>query len=131
MKQFPWEFDVLKGMSKKRRAKVENAKGRKNRDQQIKVAGRENYKKYGHPAWYSEYLRTPHWKAFKKRYRGSGRPRRCTICGEPRYELHHITYERIGDERLSDVVALCRAHHQRAHAREKKGTPLRTAHLEP
>lgn len=130
MKQFLWEFDVLKGMSKKKRAKVVNAKVRSNRASILKQSASSNYKKYGHPQWYREYLKTSHWTNFKERYKRSGRPRYCVVCGRRRYELHHTTYERVGQESLDDVVALCRAHHLRAHTRERQGTPLSEAHLE-
>jgi 5-methylcytosine-specific restriction endonuclease McrA len=31
-------------------------------------------------------------------------------------EVHHLTYERLGEERLTDLVALCRSCHEREHA---------------
>jgi hypothetical protein len=85
------------------------------------------------PFWYREYLKTPHWRAFKKRWRKwlakSGRWG-CMVCKDPRFEAHHWTYERIGHELLTDVVPLCRRHHAAAHRREKEGVPLAKAHLE-
>jgi hypothetical protein len=82
-----------------------------------------------HPGWYAEYLKTPHWKAFKQRYRQSDRLQWCVVCCDPKYELHHRSYDHIGAEQLDDVVALCRAHHARAHRNVKDGAALWNAHL--
>ena len=40
----------------------------------------------------------------------------CQVCrGINRLEVHHISYERLGAERLSDLVCLCRNCHQQIH----------------
>lgn len=41
----------------------------------------------------------------------------CQRCGSKhdfrnRLQVHHYTYERLGDERLDDLVALCKACHK-------------------
>lgn len=64
---------------------------------------------------YQRYLRSRAWRATRKRYRESGRPQVCAVCGNPRYELHHLTYARLGRERLDDLQPLCRRHHIAAH----------------
>jgi hypothetical protein len=45
--------------------------------------------------------------------------------------LHHITYARAGNgkEPDSDLVWLCRHHHEQVHEIEKAGTPLSAAHV--
>lgn len=79
---------------------------------------------------YAEYLQSEHWRAFKSLYRVSEYPQACINCGDPEYELHHKTYERLGAELFTDVVPLCRGHHKAAHKREKQGVSLLVAHLE-
>jgi 5-methylcytosine-specific restriction endonuclease McrA len=61
---------------------------------------------------YSQYLKLPWWD-FKrhqtlKRARGL-----CELCQDHEArEAHHTTYERIGEEKPDDLVALCRRCHQ-------------------
>lgn len=64
---------------------------------------------------YDEYLQSEHWKSFKKKYRSSGLPLRCKVCGLGPIQLHHVTYERLGKENVTDVRALCRFHHTEVH----------------
>ncbi len=64
---------------------------------------------------YGDYLAGPEWAEAKRRYRTSGLPQQCARCGNPRFELHHTTYARIGRERLSDLEPLCRSCHQAHH----------------
>jgi 5-methylcytosine-specific restriction endonuclease McrA len=66
-------------------------------------------------ATYTAYLQTPEW--FAKRqvvfHRANGV---CEGCRRlPAVHVHHLTYERVGDELLFDLVAVCRACHQKAH----------------
>lgn len=64
---------------------------------------------------YPEYLKTRHWNAVKERcFREHGC--RCFVCGITKgIEVHHVEYDRIGEELPEDVVPLCRAHHQLQH----------------
>lgn len=142
---FPWEYNVdhfderrkaaraVPGPHRARAlARVDELEAKAiKRKRNNRRSGKKNYLKHGRPKWYAEYLKSAHWKSFKEAYKMSGRPRQCEICGNPRYELHHRTYDRIGAEHLDDVVALCRTHHSQAHKREKNGTPLWTAHIPP
>lgn len=64
---------------------------------------------------YSEYLRSSHWEDVKRRYRASKLPKKCYICGDTKYELHHRTYKNMGSERLMDFVPLCRKCHGGIH----------------
>jgi 5-methylcytosine-specific restriction endonuclease McrA len=36
-------------------------------------------------------------------------------------EVHHRTYERVGEERPADVIALCKACHEKHHDRHDRG----------
>ena len=71
-------------------------------------------------ASYDSYLKSPHWTRVKRRYRASKRPQRC-FCGDPHYQLHHISYERISNERLTDLVALCDRCHSMLHQLVREG----------
>jgi hypothetical protein len=62
---------------------------------------------------YMDYLASPHWQSLRNDYRTYGLPM-CAVCGDRRYELHHISYANLGDEDLWDVYPLCRAHHEAA-----------------
>jgi hypothetical protein len=43
-------------------------------------------------------------------------PQGCQVCGAKQVDLHHRNYKRIGGkEHLSDLVPLCREHHEQVH----------------
>lgn len=69
---------------------------------------------------YQEYLQSDHWKKLTeetKRLAGY----RCQVCGsEGILHTHHNTYERIGDEFQSDLIALCASCHKLFHGKKKK-----------
>jgi hypothetical protein len=65
---------------------------------------------------YGEYLQTPHWKRKREdKLRAVGR--RCQVCnhGPDTLEVHHRTYERLGQELDEDLTVLCRACHGTFH----------------
>jgi hypothetical protein len=66
------------------------------------------------------YYRSSYWRQFRRDYVASSRPQKC-ICGSTDVLLHHITYERIGEERLRDVHPLCRACHSMLHVLIRRG----------
>jgi 5-methylcytosine-specific restriction endonuclease McrA len=68
---------------------------------------------------YGAYLQSSHWRKYRDRYVASGLPLCCTACGSSKYQLHHVTYDCLGDERLSDVIPLCRECHERVHEHAK------------
>lgn len=44
------------------------------------------------------------------------------MCGETeRLQLHHMTYERVGAEELSDLMWLCKTCHAMVHVLEERG----------
>jgi 5-methylcytosine-specific restriction endonuclease McrA len=67
---------------------------------------------------YQEYLRTRHWRLIKARYRKRYKYA-CVECRsrENGLQLHHLTYERIGRERDSDLIYLCHDCHVKEHKR--------------
>ena len=70
---------------------------------------------------WKHYLRSKHWRSIRARAlkRDS---RRCQTCRRTRrLEVHHLTYERLGEERLEDLVTLCQRCHSTAHQWERRG----------
>lgn len=65
--------------------------------------------------WYrDEYLKSPHWIEFAKVIRGFW-GHTCCLCYKEAYDVHHRTYERLGEELITDVVLLCRMCHEKHH----------------
>ena len=64
---------------------------------------------------YGTYLRSVHWQTMRRlahdRAQGT-----CELCGRGgQLDVHHKTYERIGEERLDDLIVLCRSCHSKFH----------------
>jgi hypothetical protein len=70
-----------------------------------------------------EYLLTSHWRACRERAieRAGGACQVCHSAEEP--NVHHRSYERLGDEAEADLIVLCRACHERFHANGKLARP--------
>lgn len=63
---------------------------------------------------YHTYLKSPEWK--EKVLKVKARDQVCQLTGATtNLEVHHITYDRLGNEDLSDLVLLCREAHQLVH----------------
>lgn len=69
---------------------------------------------------YSEYLRTIEWR--QTRFFALLRARwRCRMCNaRAPLHVHHRSYERLGCEPLSDLVAICANCHREHHDRQAK-----------
>lgn len=83
---------------------------------------------------YDDYLHSKHWYVLSKRYyaskhapRNAGGSVHCAFCECTEVELHHVTYARLGKERLADLRAVCRKHHAEIHERRQAGISLRKA----
>ena len=69
---------------------------------------------------YEAYLHSPHWMDTRRRYYESDRPQEC-ICGAAEdLQLHHLTYERVGRERLEDLLPFCKGCHRLIHILERR-----------
>lgn len=76
---------------------------------------------------YRAYISSPEWETVRQqRLEIDGR--RCTGCGDDGthspLEVHHLTYERFGHERLTDLLTLCRLCHAREHGRAPNMGPV-------
>ena len=64
---------------------------------------------------YQEYLNSAHWKEASAQCREEY-DNRCAICGSTEsLNVHHWTYERLGDEDPKDLICLCQICHKRLH----------------
>ena len=72
----------------------------------ISVKNREEYKAY---------LNSPHWQAIRKRlYKEYDY--KCDRCGSPKnIQVHHLTYENLGEEKDEDLTVLCQVCHKKLH----------------
>jgi hypothetical protein len=63
-----------------------------------------------------EYLKSAEWQTLRKSTlkRDNYACQSCGATGVP-LEVHHLTYQRLGKERPSDVISLCRVCHERQH----------------
>jgi len=71
---------------------------------------------------YKEYLHTPYWKHRREaRLRAAGH--RCQLCnsGSVSLNVHHRTYERLGEELDGDLIVLCRTCHSTFHEHRRLG----------
>lgn len=68
--------------------------------------------------WYNRYLRSEAWRSRRAKVlkRANGI---CEKCQKNRaVQVHHLTYDRVGRERLSDLQALCATCHNKTHGRK-------------
>ena len=72
----------------------------------IRIANKEEYKAY---------LKSPEWQATRRKvFKLYGY--RCDQCGSAKnLHIHHITYENLGEEQISDLVPLCEECHKKLH----------------
>lgn len=67
---------------------------------------------------YEVYLTTLHWRNVRQRKLGEV-GYRCEKCDRDKgLEVHHLTYERLGQESLEDLQVLCPICHREAHGME-------------
>jgi len=66
---------------------------------------------------YIEYLKSDEWKE-KRRYLMEVSDWTCSKCGAKATQLHHVSYENIGNEELdTDVIPLCKDCHDEIHGK--------------
>lgn len=72
---------------------------------------------------YRSYLYSPHWRKFRlKAIEHYGNV--CSWCGandeKIKMNVHHISYDNLGNETFEDVILLCPTCHSKAHGKYKK-----------
>jgi hypothetical protein len=67
------------------------------------------------PPEYDQYMKSAQWRNISDLMKKLARFR-CAHCGQgsTTLEVHHLTYERFGCERMSDLVVLCKPCHEKA-----------------
>lgn len=65
---------------------------------------------------YREYIQSDRWDK-KRRKRLKKDNYTCVDCGERDrpLDVHHLSYDRLGNERMDDLVSLCRKCHNERH----------------
>lgn len=64
---------------------------------------------------YAAYLRTEHWRRIRSRKLEQA-DHRCEVCGSRiQLQIHHRTYDRLGNERPRDLQVLCEICHAWVH----------------
>jgi Na+-translocating ferredoxin:NAD+ oxidoreductase RnfC subunit len=65
---------------------------------------------------YRNYLNSDHWHDFKTMIKVKYGCIKCGVCGSTKNtNIHHLNYNHLGKEKLSDVVVLCRYCHKKYH----------------
>lgn len=66
-------------------------------------------------------MRSDQWKRKRERYfKLKGRYCRACLTRAGTLEVHHLSYDRLKRERLSDLVALCKPCHREVHKIHRK-----------
>jgi 5-methylcytosine-specific restriction endonuclease McrA len=75
---------------------------------------------------YDQYMKSSHWEWTRNRAISMA-GKRCQRCDEPAgrgknggpigLNVHHLSYERLGNERSEDLIVLCRSCHAKEHGR--------------
>ena len=69
-------------------------------------------------AEYSTYRKSPAWEALREKV-FERCDNKCELCEKSQAtEVHHLTYERIGKEELSDLLGVCRPCHELIHGKK-------------
>lgn len=104
-----WEPSPQKKPAKKRKqSAAAKAKAKKGRDKSQRINALRALP-------YQEYLETAHWKRTRDaalKHHGE----RCQKCGTGReLQVHHVSYNRRGSEKMVDLAVLCGGCHAEAH----------------
>jgi hypothetical protein len=70
---------------------------------------------------YDNYLQSPQWRGLRQRVieRAKSVYERC--LKNRITEVHHLTYDRLGNERIEDLLGVCRTCHEELHEIEAEG----------
>ena len=82
--------------------------------QKIKCAKNKKDYKWLYKNFFEVYQISPQWKMIREKVI-SRQDGECYDCNSKVVDIHHLTYERLGDEKLDDLIGLCRFHHKYRH----------------
>jgi 5-methylcytosine-specific restriction endonuclease McrA len=78
---------------------------------------------------YGTYILSPEWKR-KRQWALEFWGNRCSLCNSPEnLQVHHRTYERLGDEAITDLIVLCDGCHKRHHGIIETAQTTRADHV--
>jgi 5-methylcytosine-specific restriction endonuclease McrA len=83
------------------------------------LARRAEFKEENDSAWwrtYEAHINSLKWAEIRAK-RLAWDKHTCQGCGDRATEVHHMTYARLGDELLLDLVSVCRSCHKKIHGR--------------
>ena len=81
--------------------------------------------------YYHSYLQSSTWKE-RRSAKLQQAKYKCKRCGERiGLQVHHLNYDRLGDERTDDLIVLCRACHWVADVERKGNNELRKEYTRP
>lgn len=69
-------------------------------------------------AWYNAYLASAKWRDLRAKVMQRDRGV-CQGCGATATQVHHLTYDNVGDEFLFELIAICDPCHNRLHPPDK------------
>lgn len=68
---------------------------------------------------YAEYLKSTHWYILRQKILAARK--NCEGCQSSLHlNVHHITYKRLGEERLEDLMLACETCHEKIHEIQKE-----------
>ena len=111
------------------RAKVKAQSGERHLDLKerralLKELQREQYieRQAERQSTYNQYLKSEQWQSLRKKVIGRAHGI-CEGCGnKTATDVHHLTYHRLGNEMLFDLVAVCKDCHIAIHKQSKAAT---------
>lgn len=62
------------------------------------------------------YFASDHWSGIDRSYRNSLLLQKCMVCGDPKFQLYHQQFNRLGHEEIGDLLPLCSNHYQKLYA---------------
>jgi len=75
---------------------------------------------------YPEYIKSEWWKLQSKLYKD----KKCAQCGRTHeLDVHHLTYENVGNEKPADLITLCRRCHRDLHYYKNRTNPTKKMFL--
>ena len=76
---------------------------------------------------YIDYIQSDGWRQKREEYILVKKPTQCGSCNRPfqhYFNLHHITYKNLGNEKLEDLIMLCSSCHRKLHDSLKEARRL-------
>lgn len=81
--------------------------------------------RFGGFATYTEYLESPRWKRMRSHF--CGPMCRCYACDTPsRLQIHHTSYDHLGNEQANDFIVVCRDCHEKIHVELRNRFPTKS-----